>query len=366
LKKSNVERTVNPGDDSHFLSEDEFVHRLELEQRRTERSRRSFVLVLLESRSLFKPDESGSCHRVQRLLASSIRQTDIRGWYVEGTSIGLIFTEVPSEDGPAVGNALARKVRQMLLGGLTSKDLAELELSFYVFPDDWDKGDSDVLYPTSDRSRRLAQVVKRCIDIGGSMAAIAVASPLFLLIAAAIKLSSPGPVFFRQKRVGLYGREFTFLKFRSMHVNNDHGIHREYVKNLIAGEALPGTSTAGGGKVYKLSNDPRVTRIGRFLRRTSLDEVPQFLNVLMGQMSLVGPRPPIPYEVEAYDLWHRRRLLEVKPGITGLWQVHGRSRTTFDEMVRLDLRYANSWTIWLDLKILMQTPRAVAAGDGAY
>ncbi len=122
----------------------------------------------------------------------------------------------------------------------------------------------------------------------------------------------------------------------------------------------------GHRKFYKLTNDPRITRIGGFLRKTSFDEIPQFLNVLRGEMSLVGPRPPIPYEVESYDIWHRRRLLGVKPGITGLWQVAGRSRTTFDEMVRLDLQYAKSWSFWLDLKILLQTPRAVVAGDGAY
>ena len=122
--------------------------------------------------------------------------------------------------------------------------------------------------------------------------------------------------------------------------------------------------TADG--VYKLTNDPRVTRVGRFLRRTSLDELPQFINVLKGEMSLVGPRPPIPYEVDAYQTWHRGRILEAKPGITGLWQVNGRSRLAFDDMVRLDLRYARSWCLWLDIKILLQTPKAVVLGEGAY
>jgi lipopolysaccharide/colanic/teichoic acid biosynthesis glycosyltransferase len=119
-------------------------------------------------------------------------------------------------------------------------------------------------------------------------------------------------------------------------------------------------------KVYKITDDPRVTRVGRFLRKTSLDELPQFWNVLKGEMSLVGPRPPIPYELESYRTWHKRRILEVKPGITGLWQIYGRSRTTFDEMVRLDLRYARTWNLFLDLKILVQTPRAMFSGEGAY
>jgi lipopolysaccharide/colanic/teichoic acid biosynthesis glycosyltransferase len=151
-----------------------------------------------------------------------------------------------------------------------------------------------------------------------------------------------------------------------MYVATNPEIHREYVRNFIAGRAEPNPSNGNHRRVYKLTNDPRVTWIGRFMRRTSLDEIPQFWNVLMGQMSLVGPRPPIDYEIEAYDIWHRRRLMEAKPGITGLWQVHGRSRTTFDEMVRLDLRYSRTCSPMSDLKILLQTPRAVFSGDGAY
>ncbi len=150
-----------------------------------------------------------------------------------------------------------------------------------------------------------------------------------------------------------------------MYTSTDHTIHQEYVKRLIAGnEAASGQN--GGTKVFKLTNDPRITRIGGFLRRTSLDELPQFFNVLCGDMSLVGPRPPVPYEFEHYDLWHKRRLLAVRPGITGPWQVGGRSKLGFDEMVRMDIEYATSWTVWLDLKILIKTPAAVLTLDGAY
>jgi len=152
-----------------------------------------------------------------------------------------------------------------------------------------------------------------------------------------------------------------------MYAVNDSRIHMEYVKRFIAGAVDAGVSDTQQHKaVYKITEDPRVTRVGRFLRKTSLDELPQFLNVLRGEMSLVGPRPPIPYELEAYDVWHRRRLLEVKPGVTGLWQVNGRSRLRFDDMVRLDLKYAKAWSLGLDLKILLQTPRAVFTGDGAH
>jgi lipopolysaccharide/colanic/teichoic acid biosynthesis glycosyltransferase len=145
---------------------------------------------------------------------------------------------------------------------------------------------------------------------------------------------------------------------------NDPTIHREYVRRFIAGRIDSATSL--DNRIYKISEDPRVTRFGRLLRKTSLDELPQLINVLKGEMSLVGPRPPIAYEVEAYQTWHLRRVFEAKPGITGLWQVSGRSRTTFDEMVRLDLRYARNWSFWLDLKILLQTPEAILSGKGAY
>jgi lipopolysaccharide/colanic/teichoic acid biosynthesis glycosyltransferase len=202
------------------------------------------------------------------------------------------------------------------------------------------------------------------MDVVGSAMALIICTPLFLIISLAIKASSDGPVFFRQQRVGQYGKHFTFLKFRSMHMDNDPSVHKQYVTKLIAGEAEP--SNGNGESVYKLTNDERVTRAGALLRRKSLDELPQFLNVLKGDMSLVGPRPAIPYEVAAYQTWHRRRVLEVKPGITGVWQVGGRSRVKFDEMVRLDLRYAKSWSLWLDIKILMLTPRAVLMGEGAY
>jgi lipopolysaccharide/colanic/teichoic acid biosynthesis glycosyltransferase len=173
-------------------------------------------------------------------------------------------------------------------------------------------------------------------------------------------------VFYRQQRVGRYGQTFTFLKFRSMFANNDTSVHKEFVTRLIASKPGEAKQSKSGSSVYKLTDDKRITRVGGILRRTSLDELPQFINVLKGDMSLVGPRPPIPYELAAYQTWHRQRLLAVKPGITGLWQVMGRSSIRFDEMVRLDLRYASTWTPWLDLKILLRTPGAVIKGTGAY
>ena len=225
------------------------------------------------------------------------------------------------------------------------------------------------LYPDlveTEKRKKVPLLIKDAMDVVLSAFALLVLSPLFLVLAVIIKLTSKGPVFFRQERIGQYGVPFVFLKFRSMHVSKEADIHKEFVQNFIAGK--PGLAVAGANQksVYKITNDPRVTWIGKFMRRTSLDELPQFWNVLKGEMSLVGPRPPIQYEFDVYDVWHRRRSLEVKPGITGLWQIHGRSRTTFDEMVRLDLQYSRSWSPLLDLKILLQTPRAILTGDGAY
>jgi lipopolysaccharide/colanic/teichoic acid biosynthesis glycosyltransferase len=247
-------------------------------------------------------------------------------------------------------------------------------MSFHFFPDHWDHDHSgppsnQVLYPdlfSFNKSRRSLLGIKRAMDITGSGLLLTLSVPLFLVIAAAIKASSKGPVFFRQQRVGQFGQHFTFLKFRSMQVNNDPSAHKAFVTEFITSQTQSGASNGNGEPIYKLPNDKRVTRVGKFLRKTSLDELPQFLNVLRGEMALVGPRPPIPYELAAYQTWHRRRVLEVKPGITGLWQVTGRSRVKFDEMVRLDLRYAASWSPWLDAKILMRTPLAVIKGTGAY
>jgi lipopolysaccharide/colanic/teichoic acid biosynthesis glycosyltransferase len=236
-------------------------------------------------------------------------------------------------------------------------------LSFHVFPEDWENDNPDGpisstlrLALDAERNRqKTALGIKRLVDIAGSLAVITLFLPLFLIVALAVKLTSKGPVLFRQVRLGRYGRKFTFLKFRSMYVNNDHSIHEQYVKRFIAGPAESECSTATRQNVYKLTADPRVTPVGRFLRKTSLDELPQFFNVLRGDMSLVGPRPPVPYEFKCYDVWHRTRVFEVKPGITGLWQVTGRSKTSFDDLVRLDLAYAKTWSISLDIKILLQS-----------
>jgi lipopolysaccharide/colanic/teichoic acid biosynthesis glycosyltransferase len=355
-----------------ILAREPFIKMLYLERKRAERSGRSFILMLLEcNRLLHAKNGSGAVEKLLNALAGSTRDTDITGWYKDGSVVGVIFTELgPSVEGKAIVNALLSKVTNALSTTLSIKQINHIDISFHVFPEDWnDEGPSggidaslydDFLHGTTPR--RVSLVVKRLIDIIGSVLALMLASPLIAAIAILIKLTSKGPVFFRQARLGQYGRKFTFLKFRSMHFNSDPTIHREFVQKFIAGD---GCAHAGNQISYKLTVDPRITPVGRFLRKTSLDEVPQFFNVLKGDMSLVGPRPPLPYEAARYKMWHTARLLAAKPGITGLWQVEGRSRVKFNDMVRLDLRYAQTWSIWLDIKILLRTPVAVFTADGA-
>src|SRR5262249_46977229 len=219
--------------------------------------------------------------------------------------------------------------------------------------------------PLITRVRRMTvyDCLKRTLDLVGSLTLLALLLPLLLLIAVLVKLKSPGPVLFRQERMGQGMKPFLMLKFRSMHVNSGHAAHHAFVTAFIKAGGQAKVTAENG--MFKIANDPRVTRVGRILRKTSLDELPQLWNVVRGEMSLVGPRPPLRYEVDEYQPWHCRRVLEAKPGITGLWQVSGRSRTTFDEMVRLDLRYAHSRSLWTDIKILLATPAAVISGKGA-
>jgi lipopolysaccharide/colanic/teichoic acid biosynthesis glycosyltransferase len=358
-----------------ILSQELFARTLYVERKRTELSGRSFILMLLESARLLKlKGDTQSLEKVLLALSHSSRDTDTTGWYKEGSTIGVIFTELGVDaGGQAVAGALLTKVTKALAGALTIGQINEIRLTFHVFPDDWDKlgprdDDESSLYDDllhGATPKRLPLRAKRMMDIAGSLLALLFLLPLFAVIATAIKLTSRGPVLFCQHRLGQYGRTFNFLKFRSMYVDNDSTIHREYMKRFVA-NASDCSQTSEGPALYKLVADPRVTPVGHLLRKTSLDELPQFLNVLLGDMSLVGPRPPVTYEAENYRVWHRARLLAAKPGITGLWQVKGRSRVKFDDMVRMDLRYAASWSLWLDVKILLQTPHAVFTGNGAH
>ncbi len=201
-------------------------------------------------------------------------------------------------------------------------------------------------------SDAAALAAKRALDVAQSLVALVVLAPVFLAVAVAIRLDSPGPIFFRQRRVGVSGREFMLVKFRSMYQDAEARLESLRARNEVS------------GPVFKMRDDPRVTRVGRFIRRTSIDELPQFWNVLCGDMSVVGPRPPLPSEVRQYQRWQLRRL-SMKPGITCTWQVSGRSHIAFDRWMELDLHYIDNWSLWRDMKILARTIPAVLTGRGA-
>ena len=358
-----------------LLDQEAFHAMLTLERRRAERSKNPFVLLLVDTHLVHKNGNSASfTERLTSVASGSTRETDVVGWYETANTLGIIFTETTLVEDHSVAEILRSKIAAALQNAFGEGISSKLVITVYVFPQNLGKklgsqsGDAEIYSDMTAKSarKRVPMVVKRTLDIFGSGILLLVLSPILAVIALLIKLTSPGPVIFEQERVGQFGRRFKCMKFRTMHANNDPKIHREYVQNFIAGKAGGQAEDQAAAPVYKLTNDPRVTAVGSFLRKTSLDEFPQFWNVLRGEMSLVGPRPPVPYEFDVYDCWHRRRVLEVKPGVTGLWQVSGRSRTSFDDMVRLDLRYSQTWSLWLDLRILLATPRAVFTGDGAF
>jgi lipopolysaccharide/colanic/teichoic acid biosynthesis glycosyltransferase len=368
----NYSRQTDSQEPEDLLAENVFHSMLTLERRRAERSRKPFVLMLLDANL-----ENGTAEQILmqavEIVAASKRETDLIGWYKRGSIVGVIFAEVTVGGNAPITEVLRDKIGTVFVKHLGRERAAKIAISLHVFPESSDKDGSgwvadSKLYPDLKRRssrKRLPLVIKRAIDIVGSGALLLVLSPFLMLIMALIKLTSKGPVIYKQERLGQFGERFKCLKFRTMYTNNDPKIHLEYVQQFIAGKEGLDNSDGGAHPVYKLVKDPRVTFIGSLLRKTSMDELPQFWNVLRGDMSLVGPRPPVPYEFEVYDIWHRRRVLEVRPGVTGLWQVSGRNRTRFDEMVRLDLRYCQNWSIWLDLKILLATPWAVFNGGGA-
>jgi exopolysaccharide biosynthesis polyprenyl glycosylphosphotransferase len=338
------------------------------EQKRADRFEERFLLVVVSCVS--RRSDPATWNRIVKAVSAAKRDTDVLGWLEQNSAIGLIVPEIGSLD-----TSFAREVESRVQAALATELDAEARTDISVdvhchvgARTAGSEGDAAAVIPTSlhvSKGEVVRSALKRGLDIAASAALLAVLSPLFAVIAVLVKLKSPGPVFFGQVRVGESGKPFKMFKFRTMQVNNDPSIHQAFVSQFIKAGA-PNGGDAGADAPFKIVNDPRVTSIGRILRSTSLDELPQFWNVLRGDMSLVGPRPALRYEVEQYKPWHYRRVLEARPGITGLWQVSGRSRTTFDDMVRLDLRYAKKSSAWTDIKILLATPRAVIMGKGAH
>ncbi|OGR24804.1 MAG: hypothetical protein A2X79_06250 [Desulfuromonadaceae bacterium GWB2_53_15] len=367
--------SVNTG---KILEEDLFHHVLSRERKRSERTQESMLLLLLDIGAV--EDKSGRENFLavmSETILSDIRDTDACGWLKTDSLLGIVFTSIPDNAVEHSRDTVESKVREYLQKNLVQSLNEKINLSVLVFPDkrggkegrEWGDKFNPYFYPEiiqKDLGSRVANYAKRVMDIVGSTIGLIIFSPIFLIVSILVKATSHGPVFFRQERLGQFGKPFVFLKFRSMHTNNNDAIHREFIKNFIDNNLKNESESRDGTVVFKIRNDPRITPIGNFLRKSSIDELPQLLNVLMGDMSLVGPRPPIPYEVADYGVWHWFRILARKPGITGLWQVRGRSLTTFDGMVRLDLKYIRSWSLWLDIKLLLATPMAVLRGKGAY
>lgn len=367
IRKSGVKESVVVSSRAH--DEAAFSQMLALERKRADRSGRPFGLLCLR---IDQSQFNGSTVRLVNSIIRTVRETDIVGWHKQDSVLGVILTELGSVNG-RTAEVILEKVGESVRGVLESTGVGGIEASIDFYPGDMegsDKISKRVLSFCPDLNRgsshsRTALFLKRSLDLFGGSLMLVCLSPLLVVIAAAIKLTSKGPVLFRQERTGQFGETFTFLKFRTMHDGIDHSLHENYVDDFIRNSGNGGGESLRRNGIYKLSDDPRVTRVGRFLRKTSLDELPQFWNVVKGDMSLVGPRPPIPYELKRYRTWHKKRILEARPGITGLWQVEGRSQTSFDDMVRLDLHYAQNWSLKKDISLLLRTPLAVIKGRGA-
>ena len=361
-----------PGRDSHngIPSPEEFSRILERERERSDRSGQGFSLVVFEYGT---PDShtDGMQILIDCILSRRVRAIDEVGWFKEGSVATLLACTSP--DG-------AWKFAKDVLDGIPAGTEAPVSRVF-TYPSSWisrGNGDGEGRKDSKDETLRVSDfrartqpvtgqshfeserfekimgrpipIWKRFLDILGALVGFILFSPLFLLIAIFIKIVSPGPVFYRQERVGYLGRRFAFWKFRTMHMNNDATGHKQYLSHLINGDA----------PMTKLDDrrDPRIIPFGKFIRETCLDEFPQLFNVLLGDMSLVGPRPCLPYEAEEYLQWHARRF-DIVPGMTGLWQVSGKNRLTFKEMIRLDIRYSRFMSPWLDAKILFLTGPAI-------
>ena len=362
-------RTFGLSDERHFR------RAVEVEMRRSERSGRPFLLVTIDIGDVLRRLNGGfpgiRRNAFARVFASTIveamRETDACGWLVDRRIAGALCVEASEADADAVTSRIQGRLQETF--GPEKAALVRIER--YAYPAFVNTGDGRPPLPPHVHDwiakrtvgKKIQHAAKRLIDITGSVCAIVLFSPILLTIPILVKLTSPGPAIFRQYRVGRGGRKFLFYKFRSMHLNSDDKIHREFVANLIKGAPQ---KAPDGREIFKIENDPRITPIGRLIRKASIDELPQLFNVLKGDMSLVGPRPAICYEVEQYESWHLARVMCAKPGITGLWQVEGRSRTTFEAMTRMDVRYARRWSVWWDIALIVKTPFSVLTARGAH
>ena len=347
------------------LSHQRFLRELQREKRRAERSGSALSLVMYR---VDKPnaDSFGLIERQLGVLLALKRETDTVG-HLDQCAIAVLC---PDTDESGAKAFIAKIAARDGASGFTAISSTYPDDAFDSLEDRQGHAPAaltPIVASDQTASSGVPAWLRRSVDAALASVALCLFSPLMAGVAVAIRLTSRGPIIFKQKRLGRGGVPFTFYKFRSMVPNGDDQIHRAFVANLIAnnsGGQAPNTGSIQPAS-YKIESDPRVTPIGRFIRKTSIDELPQLFNVLKGDMSMVGPRPPIPYEAVQYQPWHLRRIVSVKPGITGLWQVDGRSKVTFDEMVRMDLHYIRNHSLALDLKILLKTVLVVLRCDGA-
>ena len=347
-------------------SESQFLARVSHEWRRAERSGRPSLLFLFSGFGTGAEEQA----RFIAALARTLRDTDVLGWFKSRETLGAICVELGTCDVAEARQAILKKIDECILHSYAFRG-QPIQVAVHVLPpfsehavlERKDADAAENLWRAVFRRKKVVSI-QSVLDTLGAFVLLLMLSPLLLVIAVCIRMTSKGPAIFCQTRVGARCQPFSIYKFRTMTQANDNGQHQNYVKQFIRGTAEQQLDDCGK-PLYKLAKDSRVTPLGKILRRTSLDELPQLWNVLRGDMSLVGPRPILTYEVEHYSLWHRRRVFEAKPGLTGLWQVHGRSRCNFDEMIRLDLGHTKPQTLGLYLKVLLRTPGAVIRGSGA-
>lgn len=346
---------------SRLLPKSYFLEWAHYEQLRAVRSGSKVSLVVVSSAptSGVSPED---LYDLSKALQPLIRETDQLGWYAPN-AIAILLPDTGEEG----ARDCAMRIEQLAARRRFSIETLTYPQASLVAGDDPKQTPlllSPQIEPEAPRFTRGSLLLKRALDVFGAVVGIVMLSPVMLAVAIAVKATSKGPIIFKQIRLGKGGKPFVFLKFRSMKADADQSVHRAHVEGLIKARQPEG---AGEHKAawFKMNADPRITPFGRFIRKTSLDELPQLFNVLRGDMSLVGPRPPIPYETESYSAWHLRRILEVKPGVTGLWQAEARGASSFDDMVRLDLQYSRNWSLGLDLKILLKTVKVVFQGRGA-
>jgi len=356
-------RTPSAAKTRPVLPEPYFLEQLHIERLRAERSGSALSLILIDpgqDRTL----EEGEGAALLSLLPDCTRISDRTGIMGSGL-IALLLPDTGSVGARQVADHL-HQTAAGLFAGLRTATFPDQVFEHLLARLTPDPALMPFLQGDETRPRPWATSAKRVMDLVGSLAGLVLLSPVMVLIALGIRLTSEGPVIFRQQRLGKGGIPFTLYKFRSLYQDSDEALHRDFVSQYIR-DRLPETTQGDGTpKPYKLQHDPRITPLGRWLRRSSLDELPQLFNILRGDMSLVGPRPAIRYEAREYQAWHLRRILSMKPGLTGLWQVEGRSSTRFDDMVRLDIRYIQQWSLGLDMKILCRTLGVVLNRHGAF